>query len=318
MRIRMKYILSILLLAIAIVIVVVLGRIFEYVYLEFISHSHSYGLHCASCRKSGDTHARIPSHIHQVFFFETSPEIPSDLVAARQTCLNIHPGYGYTLWNKTAINQLIDAHYPDVRELYESYDHWVKRADVARYLVIHHYGGWYLDFDIECLNSFDKLTNKAFKEKRSIVVRLTDPVGFSNDFIGSTPHHPFMAEIISSLPMSNRWFIFPYPSTVLVTGPTYFWGRFLNYVHQEEFLVVGNHSEYLHLKHGSSWHTWDGVLIWYFFNRAGFFFLIVFLAIMALAVVLYRRRNIRQLIDLNRNFAPNKHMLLRDDITHLS
>ncbi|KAH3822333.1 uncharacterized protein LOC127831636 [Dreissena polymorpha] len=277
-------------------IVLYVFYILSYLYSEFITCTHTY-YRCTGCDVP-DIPKDIPTHIHQVFFFETSPELPADLRAARQTCLDLHPGYGYTLWNKTTVNQLIDAHYPDIRELYESYDHWVKRADVARYLVIHHYGGWYLDMDIKCKMSLEEVRTNAQRNGSTVVVRPTDPNGFSNDFIGATPRHPFMSDVINSLRFSNKWFIFPYPSTVFVTGPTYFWGRYLNYPRHEQFYIVNNYTSYLHLLHGSSWHTWDGDVIWYFFNRAGQFWglLLTSLTVFLLAwcCVNYRRNKNRK------------------------
>ncbi|XP_052760937.1 uncharacterized protein LOC128203531 [Mya arenaria] len=284
-------------------IVLVFGRVFDYVMLEFIFVSHANGHQCKHCLES-EPPSEIPRHLHQVFFFETSDTVPENLVRARDTCLGANPGYRYTLWNKTSINELIDQYYPDVRRLYDSYDHWVKRADVARYLVVHHMGGWYLDMDIECKKGFDILRDKAKMKHHSIVVRRTEPVGFSNDFIGASPRHSFMAEVISSLLKANIWFVFPYPSTVLVTGPTYFWGRYLHFTRHDQFLILSNYTEYLGLIHGSSWHSWDGIIIWYFFNRAGFLILLILLALGVLGFFVYRRklRSIRTRLDFNKNW----------------
>ena len=143
---------SVILGVLAFCILVFLGRMAEYIVSEYVTCSHVYhNPTCVKCRDTNHTNfGRIPQSIHQIFFFETSDTIPEKLETARRTWLAHHPGYKYTLWNKTSINGLIDAHYPEVRRMYDSYAHWVMRADVARYLVLHKYGGWYVDMDVAC------------------------------------------------------------------------------------------------------------------------------------------------------------------------
>lgn len=47
-------------------------------------------------------------------------------------------------------------------------------------------------------------------------------------------------------------------------GPTFFWGRYLNYRKPEDFIVIENYTEYFTSMHWSSWHDWDGHVIWFF------------------------------------------------------
>ena len=88
---------------------------------------------CTSCMKDiKSDKAHIPKHIHQVFFFVTDKTLPEKYVAAQETWLRHNPGFGYTLWNTTMVDTLIQKKYPHLEKLYNSYDHWVKRADMAR------------------------------------------------------------------------------------------------------------------------------------------------------------------------------------------
>lgn len=134
---------------------VVIGRIAEYLVSEYIYCTHSYEdiAPCTSCRNlkhDSSISGKIPHHLHQIFFFETSDTLPDKLISARNSWIHYHPNYNYTLWNKTSIDILIDKEYPFLRKLYDSYGHWVRRADVARYLVLYHFGGWYVDLDVSC------------------------------------------------------------------------------------------------------------------------------------------------------------------------
>ena len=126
------------------------GRLAEYILAEYVYRTHYFKEQCNNCYP-GNKLDGIPKHIHQIFFYETNQDLPEKLIKAQKTWITKNPGFTYTLWNKTSINALIDAKYARLRPLYDSYDHWVKRADVARYLVIYHFGGWYVDMDINCL-----------------------------------------------------------------------------------------------------------------------------------------------------------------------
>jgi GT2 family glycosyltransferase len=45
-------------------------------------------------------------------------------------------------------------HYPDFLKTYCSYEAGILRADAARYMLLHHFGGVYADLDCECVASF--------------------------------------------------------------------------------------------------------------------------------------------------------------------
>lgn len=247
-----------------------LARLMIYIFNEYILRTHLY-----ISPQQKRTVGTIPRHIHQVFLFETSQQVPDKLSQAQKTCIEENPSFKYTFWNKTMVDRLVDTHYPELKELYYSYDHWVKRADVARYLVLHHMGGWYLDMDIRCKRSLDELEERAIAGKYSVVFRYTDPWGISNDFIGITQQHPFLTDTLKALPYSYKWYIVPYASTIFSTGPMFLWGRQMNYPVAEDFLVIENYKRYLHLLHSSSWHSLDGILIWYFFRYSSEFWILL-------------------------------------------
>ena len=52
---------------------------------------------------------------------------------------------------------------------------------LCRYVLLYTFGGFYMDLDIECHKPMDALRAYPF------VMPETFPVGFSNDFLASTP-----------------------------------------------------------------------------------------------------------------------------------
>lgn len=278
-------------------ILVFLGRLAEYIVSEFVVCNHDYNEFrpCQSCShvmNNNLNNKNIPNHIHQIFLFETSDTLPENLVAAQKTWIRNHPQYTYTLWNKTSINNLLDREYPFLKALYHSYGHWVRRADVARYIVLYHMGGWYVDLDIRSKQSVKPLQEEAESKNKTVILRDTEPWGCSNDFIGITPRHPFLFSVLSSLHKSNRWYIFPYANTMFSTGPMFLWGRYLNYPNKQEFYNINNssYSKYIEILHSSSWHSWDGRIVWFLFKDPKIFFaMITSLTFLLCLCILYRK-----------------------------
>lgn len=63
----------------------------------------------------------------------------------------------------TSIEALISQHYPWALDMFKGYDMEVKKADVGRVFILHHYGGLYLDLDCRCFRDVtDSLTDYDF------------------------------------------------------------------------------------------------------------------------------------------------------------
>lgn len=129
-------------------LLICLGPSLVYMYGEFIKHNHitDYGdvfAHGSHLQED------IPKVIHQIWF---NTSIPRHFVTTRQLCQEINPEFQFILWNKSMVDNFVREKYPFIDDLFHSYGVWVQRADVARYLIIHHYGGLYIDMDTECLS----------------------------------------------------------------------------------------------------------------------------------------------------------------------
>lgn len=81
--------------------------------------------------------------------------------------------------------------------------------------MLHKHGGFYIDLDIECLRPLDFLRSYPF------VMPATKPVGFSNDFLASTPQHPLLAQMLAALPRWRMPLLTKYPTVMFSTGPMF-------------------------------------------------------------------------------------------------
>ncbi len=82
-------------------------------------------------------------------------------------------GFEIKLWNDEIINNFIRKHYFFALDAVLNARNHAEAADIARYLIIHHYGGYYVDWDIELL---DELKFIQLIEKLSSGFLIIDPL----------------------------------------------------------------------------------------------------------------------------------------------
>jgi len=101
----------------------------------------------------------FPKIIHQSWANENLRE---DYKKYSQTWKDLHPDYDYILWTDEDNLNLIKEEDPSFLSDYNSYNHYIKRADAARYYYMYKHGGIYADLDFECLRNFDTLLDENY------------------------------------------------------------------------------------------------------------------------------------------------------------
>jgi hypothetical protein len=141
----------------------------------------------------------IPKLIHQTWKTNDIPQGMGDPESWRR----LNPDWGYTLWTDDMLLQFMHAHHPELVELYQSYPHGVQRADLARYCLLHAFGGIYADVDTRCLAPLDPLV----REERVVLCEEPPHVHFHahrrgiktqyfNGTMAGPAGHPFWAKLI--------------------------------------------------------------------------------------------------------------------------
>ena len=146
----------------------------------------------------------IPRIIHQTWKTHVVPENCRCWVESWKT---LNPEWKHILWSDQELDEFVAQHYPDFLTVYRSYKMGVQRADAARYLLLHHFGGVYTDIDTECLMSLDIFANEdriVFCNEPSahsgnyITSRSLERLIF-NGTIVSPANHPFWLELLENL-----------------------------------------------------------------------------------------------------------------------
>ena len=272
----------------------------------------------------------IPRNMHHVLLGPLGNDPPHDWIAARNSCVTIHPSWpNHYFWTDDNADIFFEENYPWFLDTWNSYPSIVQRADALRYFVLHKYGGVFLDMDLFCRNPLDPLlahleSITPHQHKRPaqggmyilaenghphmLLAPKANPVGVSNGFIISSRGHPLLSQMITFLPRFNLNFIFSYATVMFSTGCMYIsshmqlftrrrWGKMTVLVLDgTENMLNGNVNTPLFRHLGtSSWHSSDAKFIRKIVGGVrrspiSFGWMMVILTIILAAVMVYRRR----------------------------
>ncbi|PAA47426.1 hypothetical protein BOX15_Mlig018146g2 [Macrostomum lignano] len=161
--------------------------------------------------------ARIPRILHQAF---ASEMVYENYLPYINGCMSLNPDWTYYLWRDSDAEALISSAYPEFLAKYKKYSDVLERADSIRYIVLHHFGGIYLDMDVQCVRPFfPALENlNSFLDQERIEqtnILWGWPFGVMNSGMGSAPGHPFFREVIDEMLRESR-----IGNAFTSTGPT--------------------------------------------------------------------------------------------------
>jgi mannosyltransferase OCH1-like enzyme len=75
----------------------------------------------------------------------------------QQSWMENHPNWDYRFHTDADNRQLVSAHYPQFLDTFDAFPQGIMRADFARFLYLHLWGGVYVDLDYVCLKPIDRL-----------------------------------------------------------------------------------------------------------------------------------------------------------------
>lgn len=90
-------------------------------------------------------------------------EIPERWKRSWESWIKLHPDFVIMLWSDEENYKLIEKHYPDFLEKYQSYEYNIQRVDAVRVFYLYKYGGIYSDLDIAPRKSFETVLKNAKK-----------------------------------------------------------------------------------------------------------------------------------------------------------
>lgn len=125
--------------------------------------------------------------------------MPDHLAAYRATVIDAHPEWEHRLWTDEDFGWLQNQALFDAASEISAGHEGQLRSDIARYEILHRYGGVYVDCDMEALRPLDPLL-----EHRAFAAWELDGVWVNNAVLGAEPGHPMLAQLIRRIPAQCR------------------------------------------------------------------------------------------------------------------
>lgn len=178
----------------------------------------------------------FPRIIHQSW---KTTELRPDYQKYSQTWKDLNPDYQHILWTDENNLNLIEEEDSSFVDSYNSYDHYIKRADAARYYYMYVYGGIYADLDFECLRNFDNILNE--NRDYDVIVGYTPRsiTPIPNALMISKPGAKFWLHLIRL--MKSRVNMFDPP---METGPFLLDGAIQTYPFKQEIKIADRSAFY--------------------------------------------------------------------------
>lgn len=136
----------------------------------------------------------IPKTFHRIW---VGGPMPDEFVEYGKTWEKFHPDWEHVLWTEQNMPLLQN------QELYDAAEDIVPnnvgqfRSDIARYEILHRFGGVYIDTDFECLKPIDDLIVRC----KAFAAWEVPDTWVNNAIMGSEVHNPFFASVSLQLPV---------------------------------------------------------------------------------------------------------------------
>ena len=135
----------------------------------------------------------IPKIIHQ-----TSKHLTSEENRLTRRTRALLPGWEYRLWSDEENKLLVERKFPQYASAFKSIRRGVVKADIARYMYMWVYGGFYFDTDYRLYTCIDEEMLSP-----SCVLPISRESGsqfrLGNAVFGSEPGHPFWAHFLGHI-----------------------------------------------------------------------------------------------------------------------
>lgn len=183
----------------------------------------------------------IPRIIHQTW---RTDRLPERFAPYAESWSKFNPDWRQILWTDRMLLEFVETNYPDLFDIFCGYRTGVMRADAARYMLLHAFGGVYADVDVECVAPLASL------EQEDRVVLCHEPPAQWARFAPSRGHpytlfngvmagpsgHALWRHLIDRLPETR------YASNILdATGPCLLTGVYLGFEPKESVRIEGCH-----------------------------------------------------------------------------
>jgi mannosyltransferase OCH1-like enzyme len=243
------------------------------------------------------TEQDYPPKVHQIWLDYMN--IPDKWTEARSKTIKMNPNMTHVLWTSKDIEPFLAQEYPWFLDTYLAYQYFNQKVNAARYFIIYHYGGVYMDMDFIVNVSFTDIYKRHHIRDYECAFPATWPSGISTALFACKKNSRFMKFLTSNLQKSDRWCVLPYATTMWSTGPRYLTKCLGSYPEKSKTIFVlpmhyFTDVYFTHL-HGSTWHRWDAQLVKILYGLVTSRWLVVIILVAIVARISVNKWNARRL-----------------------
>ncbi len=169
----------------------------------------------------------IPLILHQIWFQGIDNIIEPYKSCFINTIIFLkNTKWEHYFWDKERIETFILDKFPYYWNIYNNCHILVQKLDVARYLILYHYGGCYMDMDMEILKDFHDL----LEDDDEIVISNTRQFYYNNSILFSNINNKLWLFFLDTMDI-NKYKFNTFLNVQFTTGPfnfTYFINKNIN------------------------------------------------------------------------------------------
>lgn len=193
----------------------------------------------------------IPKIIHRVYFDIGLGALESNAIFINSInkANELMPDYKQIVWSKKDVENLLEKKCKALLPFWNELRYEIQRIDLARFIILYFYGGFFVDLDLIPIKSFDALihfkllTYKPIYRKSVVGIDKKCKIGF--DFWGCEPSNPIWLYILKECKKNYNlkknmtiYDIWKARFVLQTTGP-YFLNRVLNdWKHKSDIHVL--------------------------------------------------------------------------------
>ena len=189
----------------------------KFCYTTFVMYQATYIIpqpirFCNKCTQN----VNIPRILHRTW---KDKNIPTRWEGTYKSCLRMYKNFTHMFWTDDDIEKFLEKEYSWFMLTFRSYSYNIQRVDAARYFILYHYGGIYLDLDVGCKEPIFPVLEDS--QRYNVLLTATYPTGVSNDIIVTEKGHPLLEGAIQRLAAANSWYGTPFVTIMWSTGPIF-------------------------------------------------------------------------------------------------
>ena len=137
----------------------------------------------------------VPGILHQIVGPNTN-ELIDKCIASWKVLQPL--GFTITIWNDESLEEFISTNYPFALEAFLDARNHAEASDIARYLLVHHTGGYYMDWDIELLH-IDRFIELIQKTETGFLLQDPANLTLASEAFSAGRHEPYLLSLVKDI-----------------------------------------------------------------------------------------------------------------------